>query len=124
MAERSSFVWSIAHERCHSGLNRRSPHIHGDTHSSVHVIPVAALLHRFVLRDWLGDAAVAGVSAALLITLAPIQVLGVGTVASISHAVGRKNQKDANLIFNHPLLIAATFGALALLLGYTLSVPY
>ncbi|WP_129782489.1 MATE family efflux transporter [Peristeroidobacter soli] len=75
----------------------------------------------------LGDAAVAGVSAAsniMLITLALTQALGVGTVALISHAAGRKDQQDANLIFNQSLLVAAILGALALLLGYTLAVPY
>lgn len=75
----------------------------------------------------LGDAAVAGVSAAgnaMFIILALTQVLGVGTVALISHAVGRKDQQDANLIFNQSLLIAALCGALTLLVGYTLSDSY
>lgn len=75
----------------------------------------------------LGDAAVAGVSAAsnaMLLMLALNQVLGVGTVALISHAAGRKDQQDVNLIFNQSLLIAAIFGAWALLLGYTLTGPY
>ena len=51
----------------------------------------------------LGDAAIAGVSAAgnaMFVILALTQVLGVGTVALIAHAVGRKDQEDANLIFN------------------------
>jgi putative MATE family efflux protein len=75
----------------------------------------------------LGDAAVAGVSAAgnaMFIILALTQVLGVGTVALIAHAVGRKDQQDANLIFNQSLLIAALCGALTLLIGYTLSDSY
>jgi putative MATE family efflux protein len=75
----------------------------------------------------LGDAAVAGVSAAgnaMFIILALTQVLGVGTVALISHAVGRKDQQDANLIFNQSLLIAAVCGAFALIAGYALTVPY
>jgi putative MATE family efflux protein len=75
----------------------------------------------------LGDAAVAGVSAAgnvMFIILALTQVLGVGTVALISHAVGRKDQQDANLVFNQSLLIAATCGVIALIAGYTLTVPY
>ncbi len=49
----------------------------------------------------LGDAAIAGVAAAgnagFLIN-ALMQVLGVGTVALISHAVGRKDRADANLV--------------------------
>lgn len=75
----------------------------------------------------LGDAAVAGVSAAgnvMFIILALTQVLGVGTVALISHAVGRKDQQDANLVFNQSLLIAALCGVFALVAGYTLTVPY
>jgi len=75
----------------------------------------------------LGDAAVAGVSTAgnaMFIIMAMTQVLGVGTVALISHAVGRKDQPDANLIFNQSLLIAAFCGLLTLLFGYTGSVAY
>ncbi|HKU13385.1 MAG TPA: MATE family efflux transporter [Steroidobacteraceae bacterium] len=79
----------------------------------------------FVAR--LGDAAVAGVSAAgnaMFIILALTQVLGVGTVALIAHAVGRKDQPDANLIFNQSLLIAVLCGVLTLIIGYTASVAY
>lgn len=75
----------------------------------------------------LGDAAVAGVSAAgnvMFIILALTQVLGVGTVALISHAVGRKDQADANLVFNQSLLLAAICGVFALVAGYTLTEPY
>jgi MATE family, multidrug efflux pump len=79
----------------------------------------------FVAR--LGDAAIAGVSAAgnaMFVILALTQVLGVGTVALISHAVGRKDPQDANLIFNQSLLIAALCGALTLAAGYGLSEAY
>jgi putative MATE family efflux protein len=79
----------------------------------------------FVSR--LGDAAVAGVSTAgnaMFIIMAMTQVLGVGTVALISHAVGRKDQADANLIFNQSLLIAVLCGVLTLLVGYTGSMAY
>jgi putative MATE family efflux protein len=75
----------------------------------------------------LGDAAIAGVSAAgnaMFVILALTQVLGVGTVALISHAVGRKDQADANLIFNQSLLIAALCGALTLAAAYGLSEAY
>ena len=54
----------------------------------------------------LGEAAVAGVAAAgnagFLIN-ALMQVLGVGTVALMSHAVGRKDRADADLIFNQSI---------------------
>jgi len=53
----------------------------------------------------LGDAAVAGVSAAgnaVLVALALAHAFGVGTVALISHAAGCIDQQDANLIsINH-----------------------
>jgi putative MATE family efflux protein len=58
----------------------------------------------------LGDAALAGVSAAgniQFIVMALTQVLGVGTMVLISHAAGRKDQVDGNLIFNQSLLLAA-----------------
>jgi putative MATE family efflux protein len=79
----------------------------------------------FVSR--LGDAAIAGVSAAgnaTFIVLALTQVLGVGTVALVSHAVGRKDQQDANLIFNQSLVIAAVLALCTLLAAYSLSHAY
>ncbi|MGZ3294108.1 MAG: MATE family efflux transporter [Xanthobacteraceae bacterium] len=68
----------------------------------------------------LGDAAVAGVSAAgnagFLIN-ALMQVLGVGTMALIAHAVGRKDRADANLVFNQSLGLAAACGLLTWIAG-------
>ena len=69
----------------------------------------------------LGDAAIAGVSAAgnvTFIIFALTQVLGVGTVTLISHAAGRKDQADANLIFNQSLALSASCALITLLLGY------
>jgi putative MATE family efflux protein len=68
----------------------------------------------------LGDAALAGVGAAgnaSFIVFAATQVLGVGTVTLISHAVGRKNQADANLVFNQSMALAACCALVTLLLG-------
>jgi putative MATE family efflux protein len=68
----------------------------------------------------LGDAALAGVGAAgnvTFIVFAATQVLGVGTVTLISHAVGRKDQADANLVFNQSLALAACCAFITLLLG-------
>jgi putative MATE family efflux protein len=73
----------------------------------------------FVAR--LGDAALAGVGAAgnvMFIVFALTQVLGVGTVALISHAVGRKDRADATLIFNQSLALAASCASVTMLLGY------
>jgi putative MATE family efflux protein len=69
----------------------------------------------------LGSTAVAGVSAAgnaTFIVLALTQVLGVGTVAVISHAVGRKDQADANLLFNQSLVLSGLCGVVVMLSGY------
>lgn len=62
-----------------------------------------------------GEAAVAGVAAAgnlgFLIN-GLMQVLGVGTVALISQAVGRKDRADANLVYNQSLGLAVVCGLL------------
>src|SRR6267154_2040536 len=75
----------------------------------------------------LGDAAIAGVGAAgnagFLIN-ALTQVLSVGTVALISHAVGRKDQADANLVFNQSLGLSAVGGILTLIAGCMLARGY
>ncbi|MBR0842377.1 MATE family efflux transporter [Bradyrhizobium liaoningense] len=75
----------------------------------------------------LGDAAVAGVAAAGnagFLVNALMQVLGVGTVALIAHAVGRKDRQDANLIFNQALALSVLFGLLTLVTGAALSRLY
>jgi putative MATE family efflux protein len=75
----------------------------------------------------LGDAAIAGVSAAgniMLIVFALTQVLGVGTVALISHAVGRKDQADATRVFNQSFSLSVVCGILTLILGYLVAAPY
>lgn len=75
----------------------------------------------------LGDAALAGVGAAgtlTMIVIALTQVLGVGTVALIAQAVGRKDSADANLIFNQSLAMAAGCFAFTALGGYAIAGPY
>lgn len=79
----------------------------------------------FVTR--LGDAAVAGVSAAgnvQMIVMAVTQVLGVGTMALIANAVGRKDQADANLIFNQSTVWAFVCGVLVLVVGFSVAGRY
>ncbi|MBN8988638.1 MAG: MATE family efflux transporter [Rhizobiales bacterium] len=75
----------------------------------------------------LGEAAIAGVSAAgnlgFLIN-GLMQVLGVGTVALIAHAVGRKDRADANLVFNQALGLAAASGLLTWVIGAALAGGY
>jgi len=75
----------------------------------------------------IGDAALAGVGAAgnvMMIVVALTQVLGVGTVALIAQAVGRKDAADANLVFNQSLLMAAGCAVVTLAGGYALSGAY
>ena len=75
----------------------------------------------------LGDAALAGVSAAgnvMFIVFAATQVLGVGTVTLISHAAGRKDQADATLVFNQSLALAAFLTVITLLLGFFIGPSY
>lgn len=75
----------------------------------------------------LGDTALAGVGAAgnmMFVVFALTQMLGVGTVALISHAVGRKDRADANLVFNQSLALSACCAVVILLLGYGLAPLY
>jgi putative MATE family efflux protein len=79
----------------------------------------------FVSR--LGKEAIAGVGAAsnaMFIVLALTQVLGVGTVTLISHAAGRKDQPDANLVFNQSMLMSALCGLFVLVAGYAVTDAY
>lgn len=69
----------------------------------------------------LGDAALAGVSAAgtmVYVVMALTQALGVGAVTLIAHAVGRKDPEDANLVFNQSVALAGACAVALLALGY------
>jgi putative MATE family efflux protein len=75
----------------------------------------------------LGDAAVAGVGAAgtlMFVIMALTQVLGVGTVALIAQAVGRRDRADANLVFNQSVLFAVACALATMIGGYALARPY
>ncbi len=79
----------------------------------------------FVAR--LGDAAIAGVSAAgnlMFVVFFLTQMLGVGTVAMVSQAVGRKDQAEANHVFNQAVLIGAVCMVLSLVAGYASADAY
>ncbi len=90
------------------------------------MIMLCQLIDLYFVSD-LGDAAIAGVGAAgnagFLIN-ALMQVLSVGTVALISHAVGRKDQADANLVFNQSLGLSAACGLFTLIAGSVLARSY
>lgn len=75
----------------------------------------------------LGDASVAGVGAAgtlLFMIMALTQILGVSAVALISQAVGRKDQDEANLVFNQCLVLSGIFALFTLGAGYLFARPY
>jgi putative MATE family efflux protein len=75
----------------------------------------------------IGPDAIAGVGAAgsiAFVVLALTQILNVGTVALISHAAGRKDQADANLVFNQSLALSAIIGLAVIVAGYLFTGPY
>jgi putative MATE family efflux protein len=79
----------------------------------------------FVSR--LGDAAIAGVSAAgnvAFLVFALTQMLGVGVVALISQAVGRKDAAEANHVFNQSLVLSLLCFLLTLVCGYAATSAY
>jgi MATE family, multidrug efflux pump len=79
----------------------------------------------FVSR--LGEVALAGVSTAgsvMFLVLALTQILYVGTIAVVAHAVGEKDRPKANLAFNQAVVLAAILGSAVLLGGYAVADVY
>ncbi|HWY66415.1 MAG TPA: MATE family efflux transporter [Rhizomicrobium sp.] len=75
----------------------------------------------FVSR--LGKQAVAGVASAgsaMYITMSIAQLVGVGSLSLISHAVGRKDQADAQLVFEQALSLGLLIGFVFLVVGYSI----
>lgn len=73
----------------------------------------------FVSR--LGKEAVAGVASAgsaMYITMAIAQLVGVGSLSLVSHAVGRKDRADAQLVFEQALSLGLLIAAIFLMVGY------
>ena len=69
----------------------------------------------------LGDTAIAGVSAAgnvMFLVMAVTQVLSVGTVALVSHAAGRDDRDQADLVFNQAFALSAFLFVGTLVGGY------
>jgi putative MATE family efflux protein len=86
----------------------------------------------YVLIDlyWVGRlgtqavAAVAISSNLLFVVLGATQMLGVGTTALVSHAVGRKDHARALLVFNQSQALSILAGALFMIVMMALRVPY
>ena len=75
----------------------------------------------------LGDAAIAGLGSAgniQFLVMAITQILGVGAMALIAQASGRKDRADANLIFNQSLVLAVACAPVTLVGGYCLAKWY
>ena len=75
----------------------------------------------------IGDDAVAGVGAGgtlMFMIMALTQILGVSAVALISQAVGRKDQPEANLIFNQSLVVSMIFAIVTCVSGYVAAEAY
>jgi putative MATE family efflux protein len=58
------------------------------------------------------------------VILALTQMLGVGTVALVSHAAGRKDQEAANLVFNQSVLLSAVCGVLTVAWAFLAGAGY
>jgi len=75
----------------------------------------------------LGDQAIAGVTSAgnmWFIVLALTQIVNVGTVAMVAHAVGAKEQDRANHVFNQSLLLSLLIGAVVFVGVFLVSGAY
>jgi putative MATE family efflux protein len=75
----------------------------------------------------LGTHAVAAVGIAgnlTFIVLALTHMLGVGTTTVVSHAIGRKDRDGAQLMFNQANMLAVATGAIFLVVGLLLRIPY
>ena len=91
------------------------------------IVQTLYLLVDLYFVSGLGKEAIAGVAAGGSVTfvaLALTQVLGVGTVTLIAHAAGRKDQADANLVFNQSVLLSAICAVLVLVAGYAITDGY
>ena len=69
----------------------------------------------------LGASALAGLSLAgnaMFLIFALTQIINIGTATLISHAVGAKNQQDANNTFNQSMMLSTVIGVLVCIMGY------
>jgi MATE family, multidrug efflux pump len=110
----------------HGSIVRHILHMAPPIMAGMITIMICQLVDLYFVAE-IGEAAVAGVAAAgnagFLIN-GFMQVLGVGTVALMSHAVGRKDRADAGLIFNQAIVLSVLFGLLTLVVGALLARPY
>jgi putative MATE family efflux protein len=75
----------------------------------------------------IGPSALAGVAAAgniVMLVLALTMMLGAGTLALLSHAAGRKDEAEANLVFNQASALGVLLSAVTLVGFYPLAAVY
>ena len=75
----------------------------------------------------LGDEAIAGVGSAgniWFVVLAFTQIVSVGTVALVSHAVGAQQRDVANNVFNQSLVLSVCVGAFVIVGTFAVAAPY
>src|SRR6266581_7245903 len=75
----------------------------------------------------LGKEAIAAVGLSgnlMMVVLAITQTLGVGTTTLVSHAVGRKDQERATLVFNQAFVLSQVVGVVFTVVAFALRGPY
>jgi len=85
------------------------------------IVQTLYLLIDLYFVSHLGKEAIAGVATAgtaTFITLSISQLVGVGSLSLISHAIGRKDRADAQAIFEQALCLSLVMGATYLVLVY------
>lgn len=90
------------------------------------LVLLCGLIDLYFVAD-LGEAAIAGVGAAGnagFIINALTQIVGVGTLAAVSQAVGRDDRIDASFIFNQSLGLSVLCGTCTLAAGLAVAAPY
>src|SRR6266576_4653927 len=101
-------------------------------HMSAFMIVSMMVQTLYLLADlyWvvhLGKEAIAAVGVAgnmTMIVLALTQMLGVGTTTLISHAAGRKDQPQAELVFNQSFVMSILIALALGVFGFLLRNPY
>jgi putative MATE family efflux protein len=84
------------------------------------------LIDLYFVADQGADAVagVSGAATAAILVMALTQMLSVGTVTLVAHAVGASDRTGANLVFGQSLLLAVACMILTLLIGGTLSLEF
>lgn len=123
--------WILVRELCVKDLTRGSI----GRHILAMAIPTAiSMLAQFALQiidlyfvTRLGVSATAGVNAAgnvIFITVALNQILGIGTVVLVAHAVGRRDHDDVKVVLHQCLTLALVCGLAAVLVISVFVHPY